>query len=449
MLVSWLRAGTPVAGGADKHVETPLQQQPRDPLVLSSPSSSASSASTTTTPSTTTTSSPFFARQNLDEDEQEHQATAAVAKRPRLQEPKEEEEEGEEEETKKKEASTNDYEADRLRRIQENNRLLAQLGLSSIRADADAMFGATATATKGAAAAARRAAAPQRKQQQQTRRARLADVPRRMSARLAGLGATNYNETGDDDDAAAAGARGASATATVTVTVEQEDTVTPIGTATGSRSAVSMVVPASFTRASAVFMGHRHNVYSQDCTSDASLLAAAGSDALVSIYSLDQSVEQLASEDNGNDDNDNVEEEPENEMQKETSGPSVHEPLAILAGIHKRWICDVQFVGGQRDLLLTASDDVTLVLSRLSFNAAGCSATPVARLGSQIHRSGIFSMHEAFGSVLTSSKDSTVSLSRVSDDRGGLSVVRSFTNAGTVPSQLIFFNYLFIFFSFC
>ena len=126
--------------------------------------------------------------------------------------------------------------------------------------------------------------------------------------------------------------------------------------------------------------------------------------------------------------------------------PVVQTPLASVA-VHRRWISDVQWVESDPGsdaagrLLLSASDDGTLVLSRCEVevpvvrSAPGAvmraRVVPIARLGPELHRAGLYAMEECAGSVATCSKDGSVALSALHPS-AGLAVVRTYPNVAAV-----------------
>jgi hypothetical protein len=82
---------------------------------------------------------------------------------------------------------------------------------------------------------------------------------------------------------------------------------------------------------------------------------------------------------------------------------------------HNKWVADLQFcsaAAGDDDpnLMLTASDDATVVLWDLR-KIKGRDEEPLKLATCSPHSSGIFSMHECGGRVLSSSKDKTVAIS--------------------------------------
>ena len=163
-------------------------------------------------------------------------------------------------------------------------------------------------------------------------------------------------------------------------------------------------------------------------TGDGETLAAAGAEGLVSFFALPPLASLYG--DGGVDAATAVAEES-------------RAPLASVP-VHRRWIADVQWVGlagtatmADRDarssgrLLLSASDDGTLVLSQCRVGADAVAVVPLAQLGAELHRGGIYAMDERDGAVATCSKDGSVALSALHPSRG-LVVSRTFPEAGTV-----------------
>jgi WD40 repeat protein len=118
--------------------------------------------------------------------------------------------------------------------------------------------------------------------------------------------------------------------------------------------------------------------------------------------------------------------------------PAASPPVASVP-LHRRWIADVQWAAarvGPDRLLLSASDDGTLLLSRCATDPAAavpCMVTPQARLGTELHRAGLYAMDTCAHAIATCSKDGAVGIAAL-HPAGGLAATRIYTDvAGVRP----------------
>ena len=154
-------------------------------------------------------------------------------------------------------------------------------------------------------------------------------------------------------------------------------------------------------------------VTDRSVTNNGTLLAAAGAEGLVSLFAL-PAVDAI----------------PRIAAAAADAEPTTGTPLATVP-IHCRWIADVQWVSTANDLLLSAADDGLLQLSRVVTDGAAPQVVPLARLGPELHRGGIYSMEEVDGAIATSSKDDAVGVSTL-HPAGGLAVTRVYRDIGAV-----------------
>lgn len=288
-----------------------------------------------------------------------------------------------------------DYEAARLRNIQANNRMLAELGLIG-------GVGLGLCGEPSKAAAVKKVRVPPRKRTPKPP----SDLPQRRSSRVVGISAAEAS--------------------TFVVLQEDEEYIEPVAPPIGQAFAA---VEASTRAAATTFassehllssgkatmlVGHKHDVYSITECPELELVVGGGKQGMVTFYpsTVDAAITRRYCS--------NVvggQEEGGREGAERVLSP------VLSVKVHSRWVSEVQYLPRSFDgatesfVLLSASDDRTVVASRFQLNSLGAgrsiaSLRPESRLDS-IHSGGIFSMHALNDKVATCSKDGTICLNSV------------------------------------
>lgn len=273
------------------------------------------------------------------------------------------------------------YEAARLRNIEANNRMLAELGLLG--------GGLSVSLAKP-----KPTAKPRQARKKQAPKPPVDSLPRRRSTRLVGQSSTAatpiYTEPESTEEWSAP-----------VVPAIGEAFVTVAASAKAAATAYASNDHLLSSGKVTMLAGHKHDVYSiAECPLD--LVVGAGKQGMVTFYPVEIGA-AIAQHDEGR-------------------GSRALSPV-LSVKVHSRWASEVQCLAdsfneeAQSFLLLTASDDRTLVASRFCLTSSmlespAATLCPESRLDT-IHSGGIFSMHERFGRVATCSKDGTMCLSTV------------------------------------
>eukprot|EP00911_Craspedida_sp_UC1_P002014 UC1_evm1s1554 len=336
-----------------------------------------------------------------------------------------------------------DYEAMRLRNMQENQRMLMAMGLLS----------AAAAAPLGSAGGGRGGGGPKKKASK-SRPFKRRSKSTTLSSSLTGEApeTTNYVRRSSRRISSRRSSAAAAGDDTGTTFSESgpgpvpvpepepvPEPVPEVGTAFpsfgGSRAAVPFasrthLLSSGSALGARLLTGHGHNVYSMDVLplvaaaaqsgeaggggGSSAMLCVAGKRGVISFYDLNAPQAQKKKEEEG-------------EVECEYEEYEGEEPI-FGAKAHKRWISEVQYVGPGPDtenngaLIASAADDGALVLSEFTtvIHANGTRGTkatspaakllPLARRDALHAGRGIFSMHVRNNRILTCSKDGTAAV---------------------------------------
>eukprot|EP01135_Chromosphaera_perkinsii_P008434 Nk52_evm2s1360 gene=Nk52_evmTU2s1360 len=308
-----------------------------------------------------------------------------------------------------------EYEIQRRKNIEENNRMLRELGLTSLK---------NASVLKGSRKP------PVNKQKRP--RSDLGELmtpalPSRRSMRIAGASIVNSYSIAP--------------LAEKSDICEDENEELCVGTFVDlrvksvSNGTIEPSAKPSSSRLLDLFEGFGHKVYSIDISVEKKLLLATGGQGLLSIFRLPSP---------------NC---PADDISELGDDIRQNSPL-ITSKLHKSWIGDAQFMNSDDSgtvKLLTSSNDGTLMLSEYCFESksekggAYVEATKEKRDGNSIcrlyaldsstlHTKGIFSMHFHSDKIITGSKDGSVGLCRIRESK--MEVVAVFNEHSSVVKNV-------------
>eukprot|EP01134_Creolimax_fragrantissima_P003338 CFRG3338T1 len=278
--------------------------------------------------------------------------------------------------------SVHGYEQQRLKNIEENNKVLKELGLmANMKLPNERQKIQPKHNRKKVTAAVER-----------NSQSLIPHEACRRSTRL--RGASVYTGSGNEQDG--------QPNAVVSYTYEEPEELYEIGQLIECETGQMKSISNHPTRATDYkrLGGHNHMIYSMSCTKSNRFLAAGGGEGKVSFFSLERESVSIIEDD--------VEDA---------------ELCAGSAKLHTRWISRIDFIhtNEETDVLLSSADDGRLLLSGLHFDdvlsGGRPKCEPIARIGTELHRKGIFSFDYANGFIASASKDSTVGVSKLHSNR--------------------------------
>ncbi|KNC78936.1 hypothetical protein SARC_08657 [Sphaeroforma arctica JP610] len=279
------------------------------------------------------------------------------------------------------------YEMQRQRNIEANNKMLAELGL---------MGGSMKTKSAGLIKPTAKTKKPLKKRTK-AEQSTPPPLDRRRSTRIRGVPAEQFAE----------GYIEAAIKEPISYSYDEPGDFFEIGQIVDCKTGPLKVAGSTPTCATAYrrFGGHNHMIYSMSCSASKRFLVAGGGEGKVSFFDL----------------NANAKEYDVNDVQS----------CIGTVKLHSRWISRAKFVNVRADLdaILTTADDGRMLLSSVQFadvvDGVEPQCKPLAWIGKELHARGIYSFDYQNGLIATTSKDSTVGITKLSDTT--MSVVRTYS----------------------